>query len=283
MTDLKLFLIATITGLLIFSFSIPLNAQCNIVSGMSGTVHDSASSISVSYNVTLTTGASLTNLGQFFACGILFPSIMAPWSGNSNVIDTVTYTFSSPITSIDVVVGYVGVTGLIAPESFIFTTNGSLPVLTVDSGTCEAWIVSGNEITSPSIINGLNAIVTVVAALPFTDLCIISGSFNSSFNGGSSYGLCDASLETNVYDIESYENNLLVYPNPVSNVLTISFGREVSDLSVKLINLLGEVVSERNEFFSNRCTLDVSSISSGIYIAEINVEGNKIQRKIIKN
>jgi len=283
MNHLKLFLVAAFSSLLIISISNPSQAQCNIVSGMSGTVHDNASTISVNYTVSLTTGASFANLGSFGACGFQILGMIAPWSGNSGVTDTVTYTFSTPISSIDVFVAYVGTTGQMNPESFIFTTNGSVPALTVDSGTCAAWTVLGNEITSPSILNGLNTIVTVVSATPFTDLSIISGGPNSNVHGGSSYGLCDASVETSVPSLSAYENNLHVYPNPVSNELTISFDRGDHDLSVKLLNLLGEVISEENEIHSNVYTLDVSHLPTGIYVAEINVDGNKVHRRIVKN
>ena len=272
--------ISALTVLLILSACSHSNAQCNAVSGMSGTVHDNASTISVNYTVSLTTGASFINLGVANACGFSFPGISAPWCGNTNIIDTVTYTFSSAIISIDVFLAYVGVTGNIRQESFTFITNGSTPALTVDSGTCAAWIVAGNQTTSPAIPNGLNAVVTAASALPFTTLGIISGT-NSSMNGGASYGLCDASVTTSIQN-QSFENEVHFYPNPVHNELSVFIDRKINNFSLKLINLLGEVVTERNDIHSNSCTINVSPIAKGIYIAELSINGNKARTRICK-
>jgi len=280
MNHLKFLLIASIVGLLIILRCSQLKAQCNAVSGMSGFVHDSGSTDSVSYTVAVTTGASFMNLGTADACGFLFPGILAPWCGNTNIIDTVTYTFSSAISSIDVIVAYVGVLGSVHQETFDFITNGSTPTVTVDSGTCAEWIVAGTQITSPPVPDGLNAVVTVSSATPFTTLGIIGGT-NSSTNGGASYGLCDASILTSVFNL-TFEKNVRVYPNPVDNELTIFLDREINNYSVKLVNLLGHVVAERNDIHSNSYTMNVSALAHGIYIAELNINGNKIRKKICK-
>ena len=280
MRHVKLLSISSLTGLLMVSACSYLKAQCNAVSGMSGTVHNSDSSISVNYSVALTNGASFINLGSATACGFSFPGISAPWCGNTDVIDTVTYTFSSAITSIDVFVAYVGVSGFIQQESFAFITNGSTPALTVDSGTCAAWIVAGNQITSPPIPDGLNAIVTVTSASPFTTLGIIGGT-NSSANGGASYGLCSASILTTVQNL-TVENKVYVYPNPVDNELSIFIDKGINNFSVKLVNLLGDVVTERNDIHANSCTMNVSAMAKGIYIAELNINGNYMHTRICK-
>jgi hypothetical protein len=276
----KLLLISSLIALLIVLAWSDLKAQCSAVSGMSGTVHNSDSSISVNYTVALTNGASFINLGAATACGFTFPGIIAPWCGNTDVIDTVTYTFSPAITSIDVFVAYVGVSGFIKQESFAFITNGSTPTVTVDSGSCAAWIVVGNQITSPPIPNGLNGIVTVASAIPFTTLGIIGGT-NSSANGGASYGLCSASILTTVLDL-TFENKVHVYPNPVDNELSIFIDKGINDFSVRLVNLLGGVVAERNDMHSNSCTMNVSGLPNGIYIAELNINGTYIRTRICK-
>ncbi len=280
MDHYKFLLIASLTSMLIISTCSQLHAQCNAVSGMSGFVHNSASTDSVSYTVTVTTGASFMNLGTANACGFSFPGIQAPWCGNTNIIDTVTYTFSSAITSIDVIVAYVGVLGSIHQETFDFITNGSTPAITVDSGSCAAWIVEGTQITSPPLPDGLNAVVTVSSAIPFTTLGVIGGT-GSSTNGGASYGLCDASLLTSVRNLP-FEKNVHVFPNPVDDELTISLEGDNQYYSVKLVNLLRHVVAEKNDIHSKWCTMDVSALSHGIYIAELNINGNTICTRICK-
>jgi hypothetical protein len=265
-------------ALLFISFCNQLNAQCNIVSGPSGTIHDSSSTTLVNYTVAMTTGASMSNLGIFTACNLTFPGIQAPWCGNSNIVDTVTYTFSSAIYSVDVFIAYVGVNGITQPESFTITTNGSTPVVTVDAGTCAPWIISNNQITSPSIPGGLNALATVASSLPFTTMSIISGT-NSTMTGGSSYGLCDASALTDVTHLNHI--NVSIYPNPVSNMLNVILDQN-NDVSVKLINMFGQVVAQTSDAVSSVVSMDISELIGGTYIAEVSIGGRKLYKKIIK-
>jgi hypothetical protein len=122
----------------------------------------------------------------------------------------------------DVVIGYVGVNGQIQPETFTITTNGSIPVLTVDSGTCAAWSTAGNVITSPSVAGGINSIVNVSSATPFTTLSIQSG-MNSSTTGGSSYGLCSTSVFTSLHEANANPANFSIYPNPGRGIFKVDF------------------------------------------------------------
>ena len=171
----------------IFTLS-KINAQCNIVSGEKGTLQDSLKFLTINYTVTIKGDGSFTNLYEDESCGFKFPAIVAPWSGNTNTISNVTYTFSEPIVSVKVFIAYTGIDTDIQPEAFTFNTNGSTPFLLVNSGNCAKWKVNDNKIVSPSVKNAMNSIVTVKSAQPFTTLTIVTGE-NSSRTGGSSYGL----------------------------------------------------------------------------------------------
>jgi gliding motility-associated-like protein len=92
----------------------------------------------------------------------------------------------------DLLIGYTGVSGYIRPETFVFTTNGSTPTLVINSGTCMAWTITGNQSTSPSVIGGLNSVHTISSITPFTTLTINSP--NNYGNGGSSFALCNESI-----------------------------------------------------------------------------------------
>ena len=170
------------------------DAQCIAIGDSSGTVQDTSMTNSVNFSVTISSTCYYANLGAFVGvCTIPFPGIVAPFSGNTNgSTSVITYTFSSALTSVDLLIGYTGVNGTIATETFLFTTNSVTPTVAVNSGTCIPWTIVGNQTTSPSIVGGLNSIHTISSATPFTEFSIFTNS--SGANGGSSFALCNGGL-----------------------------------------------------------------------------------------
>lgn len=82
---------------------------------------------------------------------------------------------------------------------------------------------------------------------------------------------------------EILDNQLKVYPNPTSNLVTIELTNNYSsNVTYKLYNLLGELIytSESNDqLFS----IDISDLSRGIYLLELtDAQSNKVVKKISK-
>lgn len=81
-----------------------------------------------------------------------------------------------------------------------------------------------------------------------------------------------------VTGINNSEKNLYLslYPNPVIDVLNINSSKAISDLSI--LDATGRVIN-----FANSNTMDLSNLSSGIYIVKITFEDNSsIIKKIMK-
>ena len=272
-------IIASLTLICIVNF---VNAQCSLVSGTSGVVQNAGGTVSVNYTCTVSGATIFYNLGTFIACGVSFPGIDAPWSNNTNVLGTATYTFSTPIYAIDVVIGYVGVTGQIQPETFTITTNGSIPSLTVDSGTCAAWTTAGNVITSPSVPGGINSIVRVSSFTPFTTLSILSGA-NSSSTGGSSYGLCSASVFTSLHEQDANPANISIYPNPNRGNFNVDIiNMFTGQFHLEIYSSLGAKISEQLFFNSRETTgLDLTEFPKGIYFVKCFDNETTHTRKIV--
>lgn len=86
-----------------------------------------------------------------------------------------------------------------------------------------------------------------------------------------------------VYDISStlksnhfISNEIAVYPNPVKNDLYINLGQDIVLEKVDLYNNLGQFI---NSYTKN--VINLSSLVSGIYFAEIYTDSGKITKKII--
>ncbi len=82
--------------------------------------------------------------------------------------------------------------------------------------------------------------------------------------------------------------NILIYPNPVSDVTAISFDAdEASDVSMLLFDAMGREV--KNTILQNisegrnEIPLDLSDLKSGIYFCRISVDGSTQFTRIIKN
>lgn len=73
-----------------------------------------------------------------------------------------------------------------------------------------------------------------------------------------------------------------VYPNPVSEKLSITLQEEVKKLSISVTNNLGQKVwNQQEDFPMQTTTVDVSKLPAGVYFLEINTEKGKGMKKVI--
>ena len=72
------------------------------------------------------------------------------------------------------------------------------------------------------------------------------------------------------------ENELVLYPNPVSNVLNIKNPNGMLLKSLKITDFLGKTVYLETHA-EGKNAIDVSNLSSGMYLLSISI-GDKIQQ-----
>ncbi|MGL4597059.1 MAG: T9SS type A sorting domain-containing protein, partial [Bacteroidia bacterium] len=72
-----------------------------------------------------------------------------------------------------------------------------------------------------------------------------------------------------------------IFPNPASNLLTISYASNTQPVQVVLFNALGEQVGFWN-MNSDRMDIDVTNLAAGIYVVQINRDGATTVSRIIK-
>jgi blue copper oxidase len=80
---------------------------------------------------------------------------------------------------------------------------------------------------------------------------------------------------TGVKELNKYETNVTVYPNPASNTLSMKFSNIIVS-SLELYNAVGQNITRRTntQLQQNQMNLDVSALSNGIYFIHI-VDSNR--------
>ena len=78
----------------------------------------------------------------------------------------------------------------------------------------------------------------------------------------------------------SFDNaNFAFYPNPVKNILNLSYNQEIS--SVEVFNLLGQKVNS-NKINANSAQIDMSNLSKGAYMVKVTSNDQVKTIKVIK-
>ncbi|MFL5753442.1 MAG: T9SS type A sorting domain-containing protein, partial [Bacteroidia bacterium] len=79
----------------------------------------------------------------------------------------------------------------------------------------------------------------------------------------------------------SFSNLFNIYPNPASNSINLSVEHAVSNVSVELRDMLGRLVfSEKSSSFKNK-SIDVGTLSEGVYYLKVTGKDAEFTRKVI--
>lgn len=84
-------------------------------------------------------------------------------------------------------------------------------------------------------------------------------------------------LSSKKIDVEGFG----IYPNPVKDILFLNIPNDLSVEQVKVMNLQGNIVASYN--VGNTTKINVSDLSTGVYILEVIADKGIITRKIIKD
>lgn len=100
----------------------------------------------------------------------------------------------------------------------------------------------------------------------------------SSTSSYLSFALC-ATLETPLTTPEFDISAIKAYPNPVKDILNLSYSQEMS--AVSIFNLLGQQVFSKS-LNTNEARIDMSNLQQGIYLVKINVDNQIKTVRVIK-
>ncbi len=93
-------------------------------------------------------------------------------------------------------------------------------------------------------------------------------------------------LAAGINTLSAAGNNVMVYPNPVSDKLNISFSLPKSDkVKIDILNALGQVIQTENTSNDGGMkvvTVNTSSLNKGLYFVKLSVNGQIITRRFVK-
>lgn len=178
-------------------------------------------------------------------------------------------------------------TNLTLGETYSITITPDYDLFFVPSVNIHAWIdwdQNGNLTNADKIIDGVttnaNVAITEQVMVPW-DADLGSTRMRIKMTEGNNGNACQASFNygevedycimildtaTGIRDLNSGQLMFGMYPNPTSDLVTINLSTQLSDVVVSLTDLQGRVLMQRTETAARKLTLDVSTLTKGIYL-----------------
>ena len=171
--------------------------------------------------------------------------------------------------------------GSLKIETQVASANSmSDSVVVAFSGTCGALTAIGcDDDGGPTGANNFMSLLSLTGLTAGSTIYVgvwkYSTSTPATTNSQFQISAYDASLATNTFNNSSFT----FYPNPVKDVLNLSYSQNIS--KVQVINLLGQemLVKTMNE---NQGQIDMSQLSSGTYLVKVTSEDQVKTIKVIK-
>jgi alpha-tubulin suppressor-like RCC1 family protein len=153
---------------------------------------------------------------------------------------------------------------------------------------------TGNFVPISSTIPGGNSTYTDVAyaSYPNADYRVdvswgISCSPTRATVNTSRSNIKQNGLSIGIASPEELAASIAMYPNPASGMVTIELNRPAADVSIRIMNTLGQLVEELNVPAASGSKtigqLNVSAYEKGAYIVIIEGNGNKVYKKLVVN
>lgn len=144
------------------------------------------------------------------------------------------------------------------------------------------WNVQLNR-NSQAIVNGLKDTLTIIANQCWGyggDAVFIARAKIDTFSYD--FDTCSAPISARDFNDKSVSNNLIMYPNPATQILNIEYEDIIgSDLEITQIN--GKPIKAFKSITINKLKIDINDLPSGLYLIKIKRLNDKpIIQKFIK-
>lgn len=159
----------------------------------------------------------------------------------------------------------------------IETNNNSSAItdtgLAVYSGSCGTLTLV--ECDDDDSLDGAFSIISLTGRTPGEVLYVRVWEYAGGSEGTFLVSAYDASLSSGSFD----NANFSAYPNPVKDVLNVTYSTEIS--SIRVINMIGQEVISKN-INATSTQVDMSQLSAGTYIVNVTVGDNVKTLKVVK-
>lgn len=139
-------------------------------------------------------------------------------------------------------------------------------VITIYSGDCA--VLTQVDCDDDGAATGAYSFKSLTGLTPGSTLYIRVYEYNNDDAGGFAISAYDASLSNGSFD----NTNFTYYPNPVKNVLNLSYNQEIS--SVEVFNMVGQKVSSNN-LNATLGQVDMSQLPNGVYLVKVATANNQ--------
>jgi hypothetical protein len=163
-------------------------------------------------------------------------------------------------------------------------------VLVKDSILCsdgfyhKRFMFANSSITHIEGIGSTDGLIPSLAAFEFNQqlncLAALEPTFSTIYSIGGLGTYC--SLTVGLQNQTNLKNSIAVFPNPSTNVLNIRIENEIPE-SIELKNILGQTVFVTNAIKGNLTTINTNDLPQGMYFININLAGQNITERFIKN
>lgn len=139
-------------------------------------------------------------------------------------------------------------------------------VITIYSGDCA--VLTQVDCDDDGAATGAYSFKSLTGLTPGSTLYVRVYEYNNDNAGGFAISAYDASLSNGSFD----NTNFTYYPNPVKNVLNLSYNQEIS--SVEVFNMVGQKVSSNN-LNATLGQVDMSQLPNGVYLVKVATANNQ--------
>jgi len=140
-------------------------------------------------------------------------------------------------------------------------------------------IVTGDEFTFQIPGVTVNLLVDINNPYPGGFAFENGNEFNQIVDFVFNVSITDESLSTSEFSL----TDVAMFPNPTTDQITVSLGKNVRDVSLTIYNVLGAIVQQESTSNSSSIEANVSNLTPGVYFSVVDTEQGTANLRFIKN